>query len=165
MTILEMFKTELANEAVITRKFLKILPEEKMDWQPHSKSMSMMRLSNHVAELPEWIDLVINTSELDFEKDPYDPADTGIRQELETFFEQCYEKALTALEDAEESVLYESWTLRAGDTIFSKSEKWEMIRHTLNQITHHRAQLGVYLRLLDIEIPSSYGGSADDQSF
>ncbi|REL37811.1 DinB family protein [Rhodohalobacter sp. SW132] len=165
MTILEMFTKELKSEAEITRKFLQSVPEDKMEWQPHSKSMTLKRLINHVAELPEWIEGVIQTRELDFEKEPYTPNDRSSRDELIAFFEDCLKRGLAALGASDESMLSEMWTLRAGEVIFSETEKWEMIRHTLNQITHHRAQLGVYYRLLDIPVPSSYGGSADDDSF
>jgi len=165
MTILDMFTKELKDEAVITRKFLESVSEEKMDWQPHSKSMTLRRLANHVAELPEWVEVVLTTEELDFEKEPYAPKDRSKPSELISFFEDCQNRGLAALDAADESKLYEMWTLRAGEMIFSKTEKWEMLRHTLNQITHHRAQLGVYYRLLEIPVPSSYGGSADDNSF
>jgi uncharacterized damage-inducible protein DinB len=165
MTILEMFKKELDQESKITRKLLERVPDGKYGWQPHPKSMTLQRLSNHLAELPGWIQLILTTTELDFEKNPYQPDDADNTSDLLKFYESCLEAGRAELDNAAEAQLYENWKLRAGDQIFYSTDKWEMIRHTFSQIIHHRAQLGVCFRLLDIPVPSSYGGSADDQSF
>lgn len=165
MTQLEAFKKEMENEAVTTRKMLSIVPIGQSDWAPHSKSMILKKLAVHVAELPGWIQMVLNTTELDFSKNPYQPVEYTTTAELVGYFEKCLEEGKSALAHATESQLEESWTLRDGDTIYSKDSKRDVIRMSLSQIIHHRAQLGVYLRLLDIPIPGSYGPSADDMNF
>ncbi len=161
----EMFLKEMHEESLVTRKMLERIPEGKFGWKPHQKSMSMKELSNHVAELPSWVEMILTTSELDFSKQPYEPNGAATVRELIDFFESCLHRGKDQLTKTDEKELMISWALRNGETIFKSGPKWEFIRHTFCQITHHRAQLGVYLRLLDVPLPSSYGGSADDQSF
>lgn len=165
MTQLEAFRKELENEAVTTRKMLSAVPADKGDWAPHKKSMIMKRLAVHIAELPTWISMTMDTSELDFSANPYQPVEFATTAELVSYFEKCLEEGKQALEKANEANLEDMWTLRDGETIYSTSPKWSVIRMSLSQIIHHRAQLGVYLRLLDIPIPGSYGPSADDMNF
>ena len=153
----------MSQEAETTSKMLSIVPADKFDWQPHPKSMTLKALSTHVAELPTWITLTMNTSELDFAKEPYNPEDLKNEQELMAYFEKNLAEGRAALENAaEEQLLNDMWTLRNGDEIYSTSTKYEVVRMTYCQIVHHRAQLGVYLRLLNIPIPGSYGPSADE---
>ncbi|WP_127129974.1 DinB family protein [Pseudoflavitalea rhizosphaerae] len=154
--------TELNNEAATTRKFLALVPEDKYDWKPHPKSMSLKQLASHVAELPGWTHMALTTSELDFENNPYTYPTVGNTQDLLNFFDEQLQKGRTELEKATDNDLLPIWTLRSGANIYSAESKGEVIRMSLNQTTHHRAQLGVYLRLLDIAIPGSYGPSADE---
>lgn len=162
-TLINLLLKEMSQEAETTRKMLSIVPADKFDWQPHPKSMTLKALSTHVAELPTWITLTINTSELDFAKEPYNPEDLKNEQELMAYFEKNIAEGHAALENAaEEQLLNDMWTLRNGDEIYSTSTKYEVVRMTYCQIVHHRAQLGVYLRLLNIPIPGSYGPSADE---
>ena len=165
MEIKKMFLQELDQEAENTRKMLQRIPDDKFEWQPHPKSMTLKRLANHIAELPGWIQMILTTKELDFAKTPYEPNDYEDTAGLISFFEECLDNGKNQLKNAEESDFHDLWALRAGDQIFTQAEKWEMIRHTFCQIVHHRAQLGVYFRLLDIPVPSTYGGSADDPNF
>lgn len=159
------FQKELEKEAVITRKMLSIVPNDKFDWQPHPKSMTIRSLATHIAELPLWIGMTLNTSELDFAANPYTPTIINDTKTLVDYFETNLVEARKELANAKEETLDELWTLRNGDTIYTKEPKQDFIRLTMNQITHHRAQLGVFLRLLDVPIPGSYGPSADDMSF
>ncbi len=159
------FLNELEQEALITRKMLSIIPDDKFDWQPHPKSMKIRALATHIAELPGWVDLVFNTSELDFATSPYIPKEINDTRSLMAYFEETLAIGRKALTEAKDDMLEETWTLRNGEDIYSKRRKSEVIRMTFNQITHHRAQLGVYLRLLNIPIPGSYGPSADDTGF
>jgi uncharacterized damage-inducible protein DinB len=162
MKILQLLEKELRNEAVTTRKMLALVPEDKYQWRPHVKSMTFQQLAVHLAELPSWLGMILNTAELDFAKNPYSLPDITENKDLLKFFEENQAGALTDLEKAREEQLDETWILRNGDEIYSESSKYEMIRSSLCQITHHRAQLGVYLRLLNIPIPGSYGPSADE---
>jgi uncharacterized damage-inducible protein DinB len=163
--IIGMLLKELEQEAKTTRKMLQRVPDDKYDWKPHVKSMTLQRLATHVAELPSWVSMAINTNELNFESNTYIPKLIKNNKELLELLEKSLADGKISLEKANDGILSRIWTMRNGDTILSKSTKGEVIRMAYCQIVHHRAQLGVYLRLLDIPLPGSYGPSADDQSF
>lgn len=165
MNRIKIFLTELEEEAITTRKMLERVPTDKFEWQPHPKSMTLKRLATHVAELPSWIAMTINTDELDFANNSYQPVELSQAQELLTYFEKNMVDARSVLIDTNEIVLDEPWTMRNGEEIYSTRSKAEVIRMSISQTIHHRAQLGVYLRLLDIPIPGSYGPSADEMTF
>ena len=165
MNRIKIFLTELEEEAITTRKMLERVPTDKFEWQPHLKSMTLKRLATHVAELPSWIAMAINTDELDFADNSYQPVEIGQTEALLTYFEKNMVEARSVLIDTNEIVLDEPWTMRNGEEIYSTRSKAEVIRMSISQTIHHRAQLGVYLRLLDIPIPGSYGPSADEMTF
>jgi uncharacterized damage-inducible protein DinB len=156
---------EMETEATITRKFLQIVPADKFDWKPHEKSMVMRTLAVHIAELPSWVQMALTTSELDFAKMDYTPTPISTTEDLVQLFEKSYSDGRQALVSAKEDDLLPEWTLRNGEQIYQVMTKYEVIRHAFAQTTHHRAQLGVYLRLLNIPIPGSYGPSADEMNF
>ena len=162
MLIVPLLVKELDQEAITTRKMLERVPPDKFDWKPHEKSMSMKQLTVHIAELPEWIEMALTTDELDFATFPYQPTPVSSTAELLAIFEKSLIKGKESLEKATEEDMLPGWTLRNGEQIFSVMTKYEVIRHSLAQTIHHRAQLGVYLRLLNIPIPGSYGPSADE---
>lgn len=157
--------TELEREANTTRKMLSVVPEGKYNWQPHTKSMNLGKLATHVAELPVWVPMTLDTKEIDFVTSTYQTKKIENNNELLAYFEECIVEARKALQNTNEDALNEEWVMRSGDTIHERAKKLKFIRDYFNQVTHHRAQLGVYLRLLDIPIPGSYGPSADDMSF
>lgn len=154
---------EFAEEAATTRKMLSRVPADKLDWRPHPKSMKMGDLAIHVADIPSWVDMALNTEVWDMAVTPYVPAKASGTEELLQLFENAYAKGRAALEAATTDDLMGSWEMRNGEQVYAKMTKYETIRHSFAQTTHHRAQLGVYLRLLDIPIPGSYGPSADEQ--
>lgn len=162
MSIIPSLLKEMAQEAQTTRKMLSIVPADKLDWQPHPKSMTIRALGGHIAELPSWVSMAINTDELDFATAPYVQPEINSTEDLLALFERSYEDGRSQLEKTDESVLDKTWVLRTGDQIHSKESKAEVIRMAFCQTVHHRAQLGVYLRLLNIPIPGSYGPSADE---
>lgn len=162
MSIIPTLLKEMEQEAQTTRKMLTIVPDDKLDWQPHPKSMTMRSLSTHIAEIPTWITMAVTTEGLDFETQPYNPPKINANKELLELFERSYEDGRTHLEKTDESILGDIWTLRSGKDIYSETSKAEVIRMCFSQIVHHRAQLGVYLRLLNVPIPGSYGPSADE---
>lgn len=164
-TMIDTFARELEQEAITTRKMLERVPTDKFDWQPHPKSMTIKRLATHIAELPTWIGMTLNTDELDFANNPYTPTEVNSTEALLAYFEKSLEDGRAEIAKGRDEQLSELWTLREGDQIYSVSSKGEVLRMAFNQITHHRAQLGVYLRLLDIPIPGSYGPSADEMGF
>ncbi len=163
--IIGMFLKEMEQEAKTTRKLLERVPDDKHNWKPHEKSMTMARLATHIAELPTWVSMAVHTDELNFESGNYVPKTIKNNAELLELLEKSLEEARATLEKATDEILSKTWVMRSGDKIFSKSSKAEVIRMAYCQIVHHRAQLGVYLRLLNIPLPGSYGPSADDQSF
>ena len=162
MKLLEVLVNEMQQEAITTRKMLERIPNDKFDWQPHERSMTIVRLANHIAELPGWVNMILNTEELDFANNPYQPTAYDNTDDLLEFFEDKLQLPLNALRNASEDQLEDEWTLRQGEMILQRSNKLEFIRHTFCQIVHHRAQMGVFLRLLDVPIPGSYGPSGDE---
>jgi uncharacterized damage-inducible protein DinB len=165
MNIIQLLLQELEKEAVTTRKMLERVPSDKFDWKPHEKSMTLKRLATHIAELPGWISMALTTDELDFADNPYKPVEINNTKELLDYFERSLAEGKKSLMSATENDLLPNWTLRNGDQVYSVSTKYEVIRMSFGQIIHHRAQLGVYLRLLNIPIPGSYGPSADEMNF
>lgn len=162
MTRIQSLLKEMNQEAETTRKMLSRLPDDQYDWKPHEKSMSVRQLATHIGELPSWVSMTLNTSELDFAKNPYTQPAINTTQDLLAYFEQCLQEGRSRLEQATEEELEDNWTLRNGDQIYFVSSKAEVIRMSFSQIVHHRAQMGVYLRLLNVPIPGSYGPSADE---
>lgn len=165
MSHTELLLKELVREAETTRKMLAIVPNDKYDWQPHPKSMTVRRLSVHIAELPSWVKMALTTSELDFEKNPYVQPSINNTTDLLAYYEQSFAEGKEALEQATDADLLPTWTMRGGDQIYDVLTKGEVIRMSISQTIHHRAQLGVFLRLLDVPIPGSYGPSADEMNF
>jgi len=165
MNIIPMLLKEMEHEAQTTRKMLSRVPDDKYDWQPHEKSMTIRSLATHIAELPTWVTMALTTDELDFAASPYSPVKINSTSELMDLFERSLANGKVHLEKGSEDELLRNWTLRNGDQIYNVSTKGEVIRMTYCQIVHHRAQLGVYLRLLNIPIPGSYGPSADENNF
>ncbi len=162
MELIPILVKEMEQEAQTTRKMLERVPNDKYDWKPHEKSMTIQRLATHIAELPGWVKMAFTTSELDFAKSDYKPKLVNNTEELLAFFESTYAEGLEALKNASEDDLLPTWTLRNGDQIYQVMNKAELVRVAFSQTVHHRAQLGVFLRLLDIPIPGSYGPSADE---
>lgn len=165
MSQIQMLLKELEQEAQTTRKMLERVPNDKFGWKPHPKSGTLQWLVAHVAELPGWVKITLTTDELDFAQNPYEKREMKDISEILEFFEKSLTEGRAALEKAKEEDLLGTWTLRNGDQVYSTSSKGEVIRMSYCQTVHHRAQLGVYLRLLDIPIPGSYGPSADEMGF
>jgi len=156
---------ELDREVKNTRRMFERIPNDNLDWKPHAKSMSMRNLAVHIAEIAGWPDMVLRTDGLDFATMEYKPTEISNTQDLLDLLDKMYTKGRAAIEVATEQQYGEPWVMRMADTIFSSDNKYENVRHSLAQMIHHRAQLGVYLRLLNIPIPGTYGPSADDNMF
>ena len=162
MSTIDPLLKELEQEAQTTRKMLERVPTEYFDWQPHKKSMTIQRLVTHIAELPGWVTMAVTTDGLDFASNPYQQEAIGNTTELLEYFERSLADGRSHLLAVNEETLAETWTLRNGDVVLHVATKGDIIRMAYCQIVHHRAQLGVFLRLLDIPIPGSYGPSADE---
>ncbi|MHA4846498.1 DinB family protein [Flavitalea antarctica] len=165
MTVLETLTQEFEQEAITTRKMLSRVPDDKFDWKPHVKSMDIKTLSTHIADLPLWIEMAMTTDELDFAKAEYNPPSLNSPEDLLAYLEKNLDIARTALKNADPAKFEEPWVLRTGDQIHVNTNRYGLIRIALSQTIHHRAQLGVDLRLLDVPIPGSYGPSADEMNF
>lgn len=161
MTLIPTLLKELQAEAQTTRNFLALVPNDKFSWKPHDKSMNIQQLATHIAELPGWVSFAIATDELDFATNHYEPAAMHNTDELLAYFDKTYAEGKAALEATNEAELEKNWTMRNGETIYSVQTKAEVIRMSINQTIHHRAQLGVYYRLLGIGVPPSFGPTAD----
>lgn len=161
-TFIKAFQDELASEVVGTRKMLALVPTDKMDYKPHEKSMKLKDLAIHIADLPKWISLGLKTDELDFATSPYNPTNCNNADELLSYFNENIAQAEKDLADSNDQIMDDKWTLKNGDIIYATHSKLETIRHAYSQMVHHRAQLGVYLRLLNIPLPGVYGPSADE---
>ena len=162
MTIIQFFLNQLEQEAPVTRKMLSLVPEDKYNWQPHPKSMTLIRLASHVAEIPGWVEMAIDQDELDFGGGGYEPHPINNNAGLLQYFEENVAKGIKSLQNGKEENMDKIWTMRNGEQVWIKDTKTEVVRMSLSQLIHHRAQLGVYLRLLNIPIPGSYGPSADE---
>lgn len=164
MTIIEFLKQQFMDEAVTTRKMLSRVPDDQYNYKPHEKSMVMKNLITHLADLPGWFHFTMTTDELDFQKAYAMPEITN-NKELLAYFDKRYNEGLSVLVPENEKLLSKLWTLRNGEIIYSTQPKIDVLRMAISQQIHHRAQLGVYLRLLNVPIPGSYGPSADETDF
>ena len=154
---------ELKLETETTRKMLACVPDDHFSWKPHAKSMTIQQLLTHITEIPGWPYIILTTDDIDFAANPHKPVLLADNEEAFKALDNYYHKSVVQLEQAtDEKLLNEHWTMRAGDYEIDTLTKYEAIRMSLNQLTHHRAQLGVFLRLLNIAIPGSYGHSADE---
>lgn len=162
MNTIQTLLKEMDQEALTTRKMLERVPTAYFSWQPHKKSMTLQQLATHIAELPGWVTMAVTTDGLDFAANPYQQEEVNNTADLVAYFERTFNDSREHLEKTTENTLDETWTLKNGDNILVVCTKAEMVRIAYSQTVHHRAQLGVYLRLLDIPIPGSYGPSADE---
>lgn len=163
ITFMKSFLQELEHESIGTRKMLALVPADKMDFKPHEKNMTLKDLAIHITDLPTWITLAINTAELDFATSPYNPKKADNAADLLALFNAHVQEATELLANTTDDILEDTWTLRNGEVVYMQLNKLQTIRHSFCQLVHHRAQLGMYLRLLNIPIPGVYGPSADEQ--
>jgi len=162
MDIIKELSTEMENEAATTRKMLALVPEDRFDWSPHPKSMTLKQLATHIAEIPSWVVMAVDRDELNFNEGDYKPTPVNSNADLLALFDKSYQTGQAALGRLSEPMLDTPWIMRGGEVVYLDTTKYGMVRHAFAQTIHHRAQLGVFLRLLDIAIPGSYGPSADE---
>jgi uncharacterized damage-inducible protein DinB len=164
MSIAKSMLPEFESEMASTRKLLERVPDNG-DFKPHEKSMPMHRLAAHVAELPGWIPLTLNTTEFDVAPvggAPYKSQEWTNRENGLAMFDKNVTAARAALEKAEDSDMHVMWALKAGGAEVMAMPRIAVLRaFAMNHLIHHRAQLGVYLRLNDVPLPEMYGPTAD----
>jgi uncharacterized damage-inducible protein DinB len=154
---------ELEHEAGQTRKMLQRVPMDQKDWKPHEKSMALGRLATHIAELPRWITMTLNTDELDLLHPNWKTSKITTTEELVALHDESIREAVEALKKASDETMMNKWTLRRGEAVFFTMPRISVVRTmSMNHILHHRGQLSVFLRLLNIAVPGMYGPSADD---
>lgn len=165
MTLNEPLMMELQHEAESTRKMLERLPKEKLTWKPHEKSMSLGRLAMHLAEIPGWVNATLLADELDFSKMDYKMVEATSSEEAVKMFDEKLASALDVLKNTEDATMMNMWTMRDGEKIYFTMPKIAVLRSFVySHLIHHRGQMSVYLRLLDVPVPGSYGPSADDSA-
>jgi len=166
MSIMQAILGEFEHEAATTRRLLERVPDDKFDWKPHPKSFSLLQLTTHLADMPGWMAVVGPQDDLDLaspSERPDPPKTTG---ELLARYDKNVEIFKTVGAEVAEDSLMDPWRLRSGDKVHFEIPRIASIRtFILNHFIHHRGQLSVYLRLLDVPLPSIYGPSADENVF
>lgn len=163
MKMSEPLVMELEQEAQSTRKMLERLPADKLTWKPHEKSMTLGRLAMHLAEIPGWVNATLLADELDFEKMDYKPVEAASSEEAVKKFDETLAAAIETLKKTDDAEMMKNWTMRSGDQVYFTMPKIAVLRgFVYSHLVHHRGQMSVYLRLLEVPVPGSYGPSADD---
>ena len=157
-----MFLPEFDHEFSETRRSLERVPEASFDWKPHDKSMTLHELAAHVAEVPQWVAVTLNMDTFDLDA-PYERVVPETKQEILAAFDERVTEARAIIAATSGKVLGETWRmLKDGDVALEMPKAAVLRSFILNHNVHHRAQLGVYLRMLDVQVPGHYGPSADD---
>lgn len=157
------FDAEMAN----TRKMLARVPEANGAFAPHPKSMTLRRLAGHVAEMPTWAVMTLGRDDLDLHPDGepiYKAYELETTAAALTMFDEGLRQARALLESASDETMMRAWTLKDNGQVYFTLPKVAVMRSfVMNHMIHHRAQLGVYLRMNEIPVPGPYGPSADEQ--
>lgn len=166
MAIAEALLPEFDQEAAGVRRTLERVPADKFEWRPHEKSGTMIWLAGHLANLPQWAVLTMAEDELDLapggEPMPLPPTPASVDDLVATFDRHAAE-ARAALAAASDADFMKPWSLLSNGKVLMTLPKAAVIRSfVMNHLIHHRAQLGVYLRMNDVPVPSIYGPSADE---
>jgi uncharacterized damage-inducible protein DinB len=161
MTIGASLVPEFEQEAATTRRVLERVPSDKGDWKPHPKSFSLAHLAQLVAWMPGWLPNMLRDTGLNLAAaSPYSRESTSTLLEL---FDRGVRDGRDALEKAKDEAFAELWSLKHGDRVLMALPRSVVVRQHFSHMVHHRAQLGVYLRLLDVPVPSMYGPTADER--
>ena len=165
MSISKALVAEFKHESNNTRKILERVPTDKLTWKPHEKSMTIGRLATHIAEIPVWIDRAITQTEFDFATAVFKREAKESTEAILQVFEERKESAIKLLESASDEDLNVLYTIRRGEQVLVTTPRKINIRNFgLNHLYHHRGQLSVFLRLLNVNVPGMYGPSADELS-
>jgi uncharacterized damage-inducible protein DinB len=165
MSISQMLLPEFDEEMANTRKMLEKVPDDQLAYLPHPKSMTLGRLASHVAEMVGWGGNTLETELLELQAGQK-PFSAKSRQEILDTFDKSVPKTRALIEKATDEDWGKIWTLKFGDkTVFSMPRTAVMRGAVMNHLIHHRAQLSVYLRMVDVEIPGMYGPSADEMKY
>lgn len=164
MPIHQLLLGEFDHEMANTRKTLERVPGDKWDWKPHPKSGSLGWLAAHIATLPTLTTNTVNLTELEIATSTRPKVENALQ--LLPVFAKCREEARKALESVTDEQLRQTWTLKWNGKVIFSMPRYDVLRGMcFNHIIHHRAQLTMYLRALDLPVPALYGPSADEQGF
>lgn len=165
MTLAQTLLAEVKQESANTRKLLALVPFDKADFKPHEKSMTLKRLATHVTETTGWWKECLLLDELDFSKSSGERKEYHSTEDMLAHHDALVANAEKILSEVSDDEFAKPWTMRNGEQIYFTMRKAEVVRTwCLNHLFHHRGQLTVYLRLLNIPLPGMYGPTADDQS-
>jgi uncharacterized damage-inducible protein DinB len=167
MTLSEMLLPEFDQEMASTRRTIERVPDDKLDWRPHAKSTPMRGLITHLSNMPTWVGHALGKDSFDLAPQgvPLRAAPVGSAREAVEVFDRNVAAAREAIASADDAAFGGVWSLlQNGQTLLTMPKLSVLRSFVLNHIIHHRAQLGVYLRLNDIPVPSVYGPSADEGS-
>lgn len=154
---------EVERETASTRQLLERLKDEHLSYKPHEKSMSLGELASHIVELHNWVKLALAVDTFDFHT-MYKPLKATSVQEISDALEDGYNDNMVAIEEITEEDWLRTWTLQAGSHVIASVPKLGAYRFIIqNHLIHHRGQLTVYMRMLDIPLPGLYGPSADEK--
>ena len=167
MAMREILLPEFDQEMASTRRLLERVPEDRLGWTPHPKSFTLQALLSHVVDIPSWIPMTLDQDSLDMAPEGQEPWKTPQMESRSAWlsaFDANVAAGRASLERLEDARLAETWTMKAGAEILFSAPKGVVLRSfVLNHLIHHRAQLSVYLRMLDVPLPGIYGPSADEQ--
>lgn len=164
MAYADTFIAELKSESTSTKKILERVPLEKSLWKPHEKSYTLGRLATHVAEIPHWISRIITVDDWDFQTQGFSRQIAQSTEELMNILQEKLDRAISDLETMQDDDFDKIWIVRNGDQMRRELPKKIAIRSWgFSHFIHHRGQLSVYLRLLDVPVPGMYGPSADER--
>lgn len=163
MTIGGGFAMELKQEARTTRTMLERLPDDKFDWKPHEKSMTLGRLAGHIIEMVGWTRSTLTQDGIDFAAMKYEPKVHTTTASMLEDFDKNVADSMSILSNIDDTEMFKSWFMRNGEKLYFEMPRVAVMRSfVMSHIIHHRGQLAVYIRLLDIPVPSIYGPSADE---
>lgn len=163
MSTISKLRSEFDHEVQTTRKHLERLPNGKLEWRPHQKSYTAVELASHIVECFSWGGPVFNQEEIDFDFATYKPYKASSTDELLKTFEQNVKSCQQAMADSDDGRLEQLWRLKVqGKVWFEKPREAVFRDFVMSHIIHHRGQYSVYLRLLEVPVPGSYGPSADE---
>jgi uncharacterized damage-inducible protein DinB len=163
MAMIDSFIGELEHEAGLTRKMLERVPEDKLGWKPHPKSFSLGQLASHVADILMWSGVTMKQNEFAMDPAQYKPFVGASRAEIVARFDEALKVARAAMAGTPDAAMMETWRfVVAGEVKFEMPRAAVLRGMIMNHLIHHRAQLGVYLRLNDVPLPAIYGPSADE---
>jgi uncharacterized damage-inducible protein DinB len=164
--IRDMLLPEFDQEMANTRKMLQHIPQDKFEYQPHQKSWKTTHLAGHIADLPSWVGHTMNVELLDLKPGDYTPFEPTTQSQLLEQFDKNVREAHDAIANATDEQLAVMWTMKWDGNVVMTMPRAAVLRSVImNHLIHHRAQLGMYLRMMDATVPGMYGPSADETPF